>query len=251
MALYLNDPEFIEGVWESAPKTNDNRIQYDLAAVKHLWGSGFVDTERISLKEWLKIMSQFKSDDDNYFLDHDQFISLDKYRYSGEVKIPFDPYKLNDGKYDENSIEQLFEHTILPNTILTEDELSEFKTNFKQKFASDDNLIIINKSAKDLLNDLLEVYPSPVRNLEVMMDNFFQSAEDYLESEGIDVKKIIHASQQSMFTQSPTSSVEKKARALKDLMKTKPKQEEKSSKKDKDKGVDLAKIKRSKRGMRG
>ena len=69
-----------------------------------LWDYGFVDTEKYSKESWIDLFDTYKQPDDTYRFTQEEFATLEKYRYQGPIKIPFDPTLINEGKYtDEGS----------------------------------------------------------------------------------------------------------------------------------------------------
>ena len=252
MTLFLDDQDFMEGMWEAAPKTKDGRVQYVDEDVENLWRGGFINTENIDLDNWMKIMSKYKQPDEIYLLDHDQFVAMDDHRYKGEVKIPFNPMLINEGQYTEEDVDNLIKLSVLPSCGLDPEQIEFIINKYKSDFKMPNGLITMNESFKIKILALVETYPSPLRNLETMLDQIFTVAEKYLEEEGIDIDSIAKLAQQSMFTAKPTSATERKSAALKALTQAKKKQDAKPklTKEEKKKSVKLSSIKRSKRGIK-
>lgn len=251
MVLLLNDPAFIEGMWASANKDEKNRAVYTQEELENMWIGGFIDTERIKLDDWIDALDPYKLGDSKFHFDYDQFVSLDQYRYKGEIRIPFDPMNVENGKYTEESIDQLFDLTIKTSCSLPYADLKNYAEEFKKIYRiPNGDLINVNEDARLQLVTLLEDYPSPLRNLEILLDNLFSMAERFLAEQGVDVSRVAQIASESMFSKNPLTTVEKKAMDLKNLTKAKPKEEKIDSEKQNE-GVSLKDIKRSKRGVRG
>ena len=107
--------------------------------------------------------------------------------------------------------------------------------------------------AKERIQALLNAHPSPLRNLEMMLDQMMATQGDELEARveqaQTDAATIETARQVSKFSSTPTTQVEEKAQAYKKVEKSRKKKVS-GEVKGKDK-VSLKKIRRSRKGMRG
>ncbi|MFH1652533.1 MAG: hypothetical protein ABIE74_00595 [Pseudomonadota bacterium] len=248
----LLDFDMMESLWEDIPKTSDGKqIIYKLNEVNALWLMGFVDTKHISIDEWVKIFDQWKAPDGNYLLDHGAFMTLEQYRYKGEIKVPFDAMKINEGKYTDEGFQDLVDSSIVPSTSLGDADLKKFFDELKKRYRKEDGLLEIKKEAKALIARLIEKYPSPLHNLELLFDKLLvQGLDKDLEDItklGASVVATTEAMRQaSHFSAEPTKEKE----TLKDLKKLEKTESPKETVKT-DKTVELKKIRRSYRGMRG
>ena len=122
-----------------------------------------------------------------------------------------------------------------------------------RSFRQADGLILIKADAKTRIGTLLENNPSPLRNLELLLDQMISSRGADMEGEidraELDAEAMKAARQASSFSESPTTKSEEKAMGLRALTKAR-KGKAAGELKDKDK-TELRKIRRSRKGMRG
>jgi len=255
MALLLDGGGVMEHLWDQLDKTEDeNHVYYTNLDITTLWESGFVDTERYDLETWKRVFEPYKQEEDAYLLNKEEFLKLDDYRYKGEIHIPFDAMQINEGKYTDEGLDELVTLSIIPSCRMLRDQIHSFFETLKRDFRDDDGLITIKEEAKQRIKALLESNPSPLRNLEILLDQMYETKGGELEAEidklESDVATLEAARQASKFSASPTTKVEAKAKQFEKLQKVKKKKEpaEKDDGKDK---VKLKKIKRSRKGFRG
>ncbi|MBT3181734.1 MAG: hypothetical protein HN337_04400 [Deltaproteobacteria bacterium] len=255
MALMLDGGGVMDHLWDQLEKTEDgNHVYYTNLDIITLWETGFVDTERYDIETWKQVFEPYKQDEDAYLLNKDEFLKLDDYRFKGEIHIPFDAMLINEGKYTDEGLDELVELSIVPSCKMSQDQLYSFFATLKEDFRDTDGLIIIKEDAKQRIKTLLESNPSPLRNLEILLDQMYESKGADLESEidklESDVATLEAARQVSQFSASPTTKVEAKAKQFEKLQKVKKKKEFVEEDDGKDK-VKLKKIKRSRKGFRG
>jgi hypothetical protein len=254
MSLILADSDVMENIWESMEKTADGKhVRYSDIDVEQLWHIGFVDTEAYDMQTWKAVFDPYKQPDGSFIVSRDQFMALDQYRYKGEVFIPFDPMLINEGLYTDEGLDELVWASIAPSCSFSKEDLKEFFDELKKDLRQQDGLILIRDEAKMRINSLLRLYPSPLRNLEMMIDEMITTKGQHLEGL-IDVaeEKAIGreaARQFSRFSSSPTTKTEMKAMQLDKITKAK-KREEKAADDGKPK-VELRRISRSRKGFRG
>ncbi|MDO8527243.1 MAG: hypothetical protein Q7T03_06115 [Deltaproteobacteria bacterium] len=243
----------MEFIWQSVDKGEDGSVHYPQAFVDLLWDNGFVDTKKFPKETWRQAFAPFKQSDDHFKLTRDEFLSLDKFRYSGDIHIPFDAMRINEGKYTDEGFGQLLNDSIIPSCALDTPTLNKFVEDLKKEFRQPDDLILIKTAAKQKIKKLLEENPSPLRRLELMFDEMLKKKGIAKEVEE-NTQKIsttatpdqIAALQASTFNLGPASLSESQSARLKQMTQAKtaeaPPQES---------GEPLKKIKRSKKGMRG
>lgn len=256
MVLDFAKSDVMENLWETLDKVEDDegiRIVYLPEDIEQLWWMGFVDTNAHSMDEWKKAFEPYRQHEGFYLLNRDEFLSLDRYRYKGEIHIPLDAMMINEGKYTDEGLDELIEASIVPSCFLPRDKLNEFFEALKSEFRQGDGLILIKKSAKERIKALLEQYPSPLRNLEILLDEMIKkkgdAIENMLDRSEVDTATAEAARQISSFATTPTSRVESKAKQFEKLQKLKRK-EEKTADDGKPK-VELKRIRRSRKGFRG
>ncbi|MFH0799963.1 MAG: hypothetical protein V2A66_07285 [Pseudomonadota bacterium] len=254
MPFELSHFNVMEHLWETLEKTVDGRIRYHWADVEQLWELGFVDTERYNREAWVAVFEPYRQGDGFYLLGHDDFIALDEYRYKGEVRIPFEAMEINEGRYTDEGLDDLIFASIAPSCSIAPDKLKEFFDTLKKDFRQDDGLILVRRPAKERIKTLLEKNPSPLRNLEIMLDHMLREKgadmEKGISEAQVDAATAKAALQASHFSSEPTSRVEAKARGLKQIEKARGGSTAPAELKGVAK-VELKNIRRSRKGMRG
>lgn len=251
MATPENVMEFI---WVSVDKGPDGSVHYPKEFIDFLWDYGFVDTKKHSKEIWRAAFEPFQQPDGHFKINHDEFLTLGKYRYEGEVKIPFDPMRINEGKYTDEGLGQLINESIAPSCGLDAQNLNRFFEGLKKEFRQSDDLILIKADAKQKIKKMLDENPSPLRRLELMFDGLLKK-QGFKEETKETMQKVaatatpeqLAALQTSTFTAGPTSLAEEQAVKLKQMAKAKVPQAPSPD----DAGEALKKIKRSKKGLRG
>lgn len=244
----------MEVIWASSEKEKDGCLHYPPPLIDFLWDNGFVDTEKFNPEEWRQAFEAFKQKDGNYKISHDEFMTLDKYRYDGPIRIPFDPEKINEGKYTDEGFGQLVQSSIAPSCGLPPSELKQCIDDLKQEFRQDDDLVLIKAAAKQKIKKLLDEFPSPLRRLEIIFDRMMRSAGKQKEIETLDQATQMTATpeqaaaiQKSTFSAGALSVAETKAKALREITQAQSKEEPPAN----GGGEELKSIKRSKKGLRG
>jgi len=254
MAFLLDKYDVMEHLWETLDKTSDGKhVVYMDVDIEQLWWTGFVDTEQFPMEQWKAAFDPYRQPDGAYFIDNKSFLALDHYRYKGEIRIPFDATKVNEGKYTDEGLDDLVQASIAPSTHLTSEKLKEFFDTLKGDFRQPDGLILIKSEAKGRIKNLIDQNPSPLRNLELLLHNMLESKSDDLGAEidraELDAAAMQSARQSSSFSATPTTKSESKAKDLQKLAKARKTTPEKEV--DGKPKTELKKIKRSRKGMRG
>jgi len=254
MPLQLGYFAVMEYLWETLEKTPDGKaIRYTLTDIEMLWRMGFVDTREYSLERWMLVFEPFKQADGTFLLEKDAFFALDQYRYKGEVHIPFDAMRINEGLYTDEGLQELLDASIAPSCSLPPDQLKAYFTELKNLFRTPEGLIKIVFEAKQKIKELIDKNPSPLRNLELLFDQMIaQGAYKELEQkvEGAEAERVTAqaAIEASSFSAIPTTKTESAARMLKTVEKAKRKAHALQAEET---GVSLKKIRRSRKGLRG
>jgi hypothetical protein len=254
LAFLLDQFDVMEHLWGTIDKTPDgNYVHYDEIDVHQLYINGFVDAEQFTLKEWMSAFEPFRQADGTFLLNKDNFLALDPYRYKGEIRVPFDAMKINEGRYTDEGLDDLVSASVAPSCKLSPEKLGEFFDTLKKDFRQADGLILIKADAKTRIGTLLESNPSPLRNLELLLDHMISERGTDMEGEidraELDAATMQAAKAASSFSESPTTKSEEKAIGLKALTKAR-KGKAGGEVKGKDK-TELKKIRRSRKGMRG
>lgn len=253
MAMTLDGGGVMEYLWEQLDKTVDGEhVYYTELDLDTLWYNGFVDTSRFDIATWKAAFEPYKQEADVYILTKDEFLSLEKYRFTGEIHVPFDAMLINEGKYTDEGLDDLVNASIIPSCNLSIDKVDIFFKKLKADFRQSDGLILIKKEAKLRIKALIDGNPSPLRNLELLVDNMMEQKGSELEAEveklESQIASIQGTRQASSFTSKPSSKVEAKAREFAKLQAAKKADHQHDSGAAK---VELKKIKRSRKGFRG
>ena len=253
MAFLLDQFDVMEHLWSTLEKTEDGKhIEYIEVDITHLWWMGFVDTENVSMDQWMEVFEPYRQADGTYLLDKDNFIALDRYRYKGEVHVPFDAMKINEGKYTDEGLDDLINASIAPSCGLPREKLNEFFATLKRDFRQPDKLILIKFDAKQRIKTLIDSNASPLRNLELILDNMIAQRGAEMDGEidraELDAAAMQAAKQASSFSESPTTKSEAKAKGLEALTKARKQAVGEIEGKPK---TEVKKIRRSRKGMRG
>lgn len=257
MALTFQSEGVMEYLWDNLDKTEDgNHISYSLDDIDALWWMGFVDTDKYTLEKWREVFEPYKQPDDTYLLTRPAFLALEKYRYTGEIKIPFDAMLINEGKYTDEGLQELFDLSIRPSCYYPPDGFQQYVDDFKKRHREADGLIKIDKTAKLEIKGFIDTSPSPLRNLELTLDRMIEDGVDEKLAEQLHVNETARATteaakQVSQFSSTPTSAAEIQSQRLQDLQKVKKKKPRATAKKSKKPSTELKKIRRSRKGMRG
>lgn len=257
MTLTFGAEGVMEHLWSQVDKTEDgNHIRYSIQDVDALWWMGFVDTEKYPLKRWREVFEPYKQPDGTFVLNHAAFISLEKYRYTGEIKIPFDPMLINEGKYTDEGINELFELSISPSCYYSPQDKKRFLDSLKEKYRESAGLIKIGKPAKNEIKQFIDNSPSPLRSLELLLDRMIEDGVDEELASQLEENETARvteeaAKQVSRFSAAPASKTEMHAKQLKELHGVQRKPAKAAEEVPEKKGTELKKIRRSRKGMRG
>lgn len=258
MVFKFEGQNVMEFLWDQLPKNDAGNICYTQGDVDGLWHMGFVDTEQYPLSNWRSQFEPYRRPDDSFELDHGSFVALEKFRYTGEIRVPFDPNLINEGKYTDEGLRELFEISIAPSSCLSTEDLNVFLGEISELHRDADGLIKIGKQAKTQIKEMLSQNPSPLHNLESMLDKMIEEGADEEIATQLDEDDATRATtevarQVSKFSSAPITPTEEKAKKLSDLEKTKKKKTDaKTAKEANEKPTtELKKIRRSRKGMRG
>lgn len=263
MPLLLDDFNGMELMWnELKDKPDPNHVKLVPFDLENMWECGIVDTKLHPLKEWIAAFDNHKQPDGTYLLTKTEFMAKEDFRYKGEIMIPFDAMKINEGKYTDEGLNELFHDSVVPSCNLAEKDVDKFLENLKNKFRDPESrLVKIGKDAKLMIRELVDKNPSPLRKLELLFDYLITKAMPPEQTYTVDnlpaiqgqlSPKQIAQIQASSFSMQPANTVEEKWQALSKLEKKKKKKSATPVlKSEKDKGVTLKKVKRSRKGIRG
>lgn len=247
------DEVVMEEIWNNLIKSPDeNHATFSEVDITDLWESGFVDTEKYSLEDWVKIFEPHKNADGDYVLTKEELFEKEKYRYTGEIMIPFEPLLINEGKYTDEGLQELIDMSIYPSCSLGKKELQEFFETFKETYRGDDDLITMNMEGKRQISELINESPSPTRRRELMFDALFRQHIEEIAKGNVDAFKATPEQaaqvQISTFSTLPSSRSEAASKELKGIEKRKDAPQATGGG---DEGVSLKNVKKSRKGFKG
>ena len=257
MPFMFDSGNVMEFLWEQLPKNEADKLCYTQDDVDGLWHMGFVDTVQYPLSVWRSQFEPYRQQDDTFELDKASFLALDSFRYTGEIRVPFDADLINEGKYTDEGVRELFELSIAPSSSLSSEDLEQFLADFIERFRDANGLIKICKPAKKEIAEFIAANPSPLHNLESILDKMLEEGTDEEIEAQLDERDTARATtevarQVSKFSTAPITKTEEHAKKLSSLEKTKKKPAAKPAKAAKEKpSTELKKIRRSRKGMRG
>lgn len=254
MSFTLEDFNGMELMWEQFQnRKQGSHIRLSAAEVDEMWNCGIIDTARFSIAQWRAAFDQHRQPDGSYLVTKEEFLDKEKYRYKGEIMVPFDAMLINEGKYTDEGLKELVDESIAPSCSLSISELNKFIEGLKNEFRDrETNLIKIESPAKIKIKNLILAHPSPLRRLELIFDYMLSNLEKdstFLQTNAGDItaRQLIKI-QMSSFSMSALNIGEEKFKALSKIEKRAQKKEELVETKP---STELKKIKRSRKGFRG
>jgi hypothetical protein len=219
--MRMDGHEVMQDLWESLNKDEGGQyIEYTLSDIKMLWLLGFVDTERVSMEQWLQIFDAFAQGNERYRLSYPEFCALDAYRFKGELFEPFDAFQINEGKYTHDALQELIDASIAPCCMKRGADFVRWCDDWRSSMRGSDGLYVMNHAAKTKCAALLEDFPSPLRRLELLTAVSLQvHIAEWLASGGSSIARGAHG-QKSIFTTLSCSKAESIHTDLRSLEKT-------------------------------
>jgi len=262
MTFTLEDFNGMEIIWlEIENKPDENHAIITSAELEAMWQVGLIDTSRFPMDVWKAAFEGYKRPDGTYFISRDDFLAKEPYRYKGEIMVPLDAMAINEGFYTEEGLKELFDMSVAPSCGLSRAELGKFFDELKSRHKDERGLIKIEKTAKLEIKKLLDEAPSPLRRLELFFDYLIKNPELFMNqnpeghSESLKMGAVVSPSQiarlqASSFSMRPSDTASEKREALGAIEKrrTKPPATDSVAK---DASVEVSKVKRSRKGIRG
>lgn len=169
----LFDP--MKFIWDgvSQPSTSSPAsprvIKYrDRNDLEYLYKTGFVDTDKFTLREWMESFKDSLQTNGEYILTESQWMKKGQYRYHGPVDPPFDPMEIREGSWTMKDLQKLMREKILPSLEVEEDFLTKSIFGGKPQPAGKE-MVFINKQFKVNLQHLLTQRPTPRRMRELSL----------------------------------------------------------------------------------
>lgn len=257
MPLHFDKGGVMEYLWGQLTKTPDgNHIVYHTEEIDGLWWMGFVDTQAYSLDRWRAVFEPFRQADGSFLIGHDAFLALEKYRYTGEIKVPFDATLINEGAYTDEGLAELIDLSVRPSCLMAPADFTAFVDGFKKRHRETGGLIRIDRRAKEEIGRLIDEHPSPLRNLERILDRMLEEGVDEEMAQQLSADDTTRATteaarQVSTFSAMPGSRAEAEARRLKALQGSLGRTPAARAPAEEPASTELKRIRRSRKGMRG
>ncbi|MBI2346828.1 MAG: hypothetical protein HYV03_08165 [Deltaproteobacteria bacterium] len=161
----------LEFVWEQLPKAPDGEhVNFSKADIEALWHYGFVDTLAVPIASWHAAFDPHRQPDGAYLLNQADFLAKERYRYRGEIHVPFDARKINEGLYTDEGLQELIDESVAPSVWAPAGTFDQFLAGLKTGTRQPDGLIRIDMAAKQRIRQFIDQYPSPLRRLELIFD---------------------------------------------------------------------------------
>lgn len=164
----------MENIWDKASKAGKDgkrhlffKGELDL---NYLYITGLVDYKNYTLKSWIEAFKPSRQKDGSYIVSHDQWTEKKKFYYDGPVNPPYDPMTIPEREYTEAEFVDLMKEKILPNTIAGEDYGQEILKKMKRANRLVNGKAVVDREVKEVLARFIAQYPSPIRILELLVD---------------------------------------------------------------------------------
>jgi hypothetical protein len=169
MVSAANDP--MRSIWEAiAQKSPDGKryIQWrDRRDIEYLYETGFVDTDKFSMKEWMDSFQDSLQPNASYRVTEDQWFSKRPFRYSGPTHEPFNPLTMREGEWTPEELDDVIDKQFLPSTNLKREHFEKMLQKGREMGRFVNGKYIINKPFKFGLKQLMDTYASPKRRREM------------------------------------------------------------------------------------
>lgn len=139
----------------------------------YLYETGFVDTDKFKLEDWVDAFKDSLQKDGRYVLTETQWMAKKKFRYDGPIDVPFDPLALPEQLWEPVDFEKLLKEKILPAMSIPEKTFRESLQRVKDKMFVRGK-VNVDKQFKAVLKQLFDMSPSPRRYREVSLQEALQ-----------------------------------------------------------------------------
>ncbi|OGQ30565.1 MAG: hypothetical protein A3B79_05545 [Deltaproteobacteria bacterium RIFCSPHIGHO2_02_FULL_50_15] len=162
----------MEHIWKTVAKTDKDGQEFihytGIAELNFLYFTGFVDTRKYTLEEWQKAFLDARLPNGTYKVKKEQWMAKKHFRYNGPVDKPFKPLEdLEEREYAEAEITNILKNKIIPSTSVDEKTILGYIGHYKSRGLIVDGRMKMDKTTKRDIHNLLEMYPSPLRVLQV------------------------------------------------------------------------------------
>ena len=162
----------MEHIWKQVAKKEEGGQEFihytGVAELNFLYFTGFVNTQKYTLQEWQKAFDDSRQSNGSYRVTKDQWMAKQAFRYNGPVGRPFKPLDdLQEREYNETEIVDVLKNKIVPSTSVDEKTILGYVNHYKSRGMLVNGKMKVDKSLKRDIHTLLEMYPSPLRVLQI------------------------------------------------------------------------------------
>jgi hypothetical protein len=172
--------------------------------IVYLYETGFVDTDKYPLNEWIDAFKDSLQKDGRYVLDENQWMAKKKYRYDGPIDAPFDPLSMPEKMWNPEEFEKLLKEKILPSMAIPEKIFRESLQRVKDRMFVNGK-VNIDKQFKAVLKQIMETSPSPRRFREVSLAEAVKKMGQGAPKTGVPSAPSQAAQQKSGFAKGPAA----------------------------------------------
>ena len=130
----------------------------------YLYQTGFVDTDRYSLQQWLAAFRPHCKSKDLYELSLEEWLDKAPYRYAGAVQPAFDPGTLREGSWTLDELKQLIKDKFLKETEIPYEMFYRAIEKTLETGRFKEKSFMMDKRIKTALRKLLDEHASPQRH---------------------------------------------------------------------------------------
>ena len=151
-----------------------------------IYASGFVDAEKYSLDQWIAAFAESKQKDGSYLITYKQWMAKEPFYYTGPVHEPFDPMKIPEREFTEAEFVDMWRKCIIPSSQSSEAKIPQVLGDLKKQGVLKDGKIMVDEGVKKQIGYFLLAYPSPLRVLEIKIQQMMQGEVATTGSETLD-----------------------------------------------------------------
>ncbi|MDX1402553.1 MAG: hypothetical protein R3245_11575 [Kiloniellales bacterium] len=170
------------------PDASGNRVIHYASEddLVFIYASGFVDAKKCSLDEWIAAFDDSKQKDGSYDVTYKQWMAKEKFYYTGPVREPFDAMKIPEKEYTEAEFTDMWRKCIIPSSQSTEEKIPRVLQDLKGQGILKDGKINVDVEVKKQIGNFLLAFPSPLRVLEIKVQQMLRGEVATTGSETLD-----------------------------------------------------------------
>jgi hypothetical protein len=149
------------------PGKTPNQAWTDLARWGEIYDHGFVDPRRLQKKRWMDILKQLPNEEGQYLLGREHVEKIAQFLYSGPLKRPFDPQRLNAGTRPPTWIQEMYQKVLKFETDIKPAEWNQLVQTVINPEFMEKGQYRFDQDFKDFISEILLDRASLLRKLEV------------------------------------------------------------------------------------